>query len=194
MELLHRLISLEFWTELFGRYAALGPLAPALLAALESLIPPLPLVAIVTLNVAAHGPLVGFAESWSGSCLGCALAFFLWRTLLGRAAERASRRRASLGRARRWVFGVTRPELFGILMLPFTPSAFMNFAFGVSDYGAAAYLSTLALAKLVMIGSLALLGESAVRTLEDPRFGLLCALLLAALPPLSRRARRRHRL
>ena len=51
--------SLEFWLELLNSFKHLGPLAPILLTALESFIPPLPLVAIVLVNVAALRSLSG---------------------------------------------------------------------------------------------------------------------------------------
>ena len=52
---LHQLGTLEFWEALLDSFEGLGPLAPILLAMVESFFPPLPLIAIVALNVAAHG-------------------------------------------------------------------------------------------------------------------------------------------
>ena len=60
MEWLRQLGTLEFWLALLERFENLGPLAPILLAMVESFFPPLPLIAIVALNVAAHGGLLGF--------------------------------------------------------------------------------------------------------------------------------------
>ena len=52
---LHQLGTLEFWEALLEGFEGLGPLVPILLAMLESIFPPLPLIAIVALNVAALG-------------------------------------------------------------------------------------------------------------------------------------------
>ena len=52
---LHQLGTLEFWEALLEGFEGLGPLVPILLAMVESIFPPLPLIAIVALNVAAHG-------------------------------------------------------------------------------------------------------------------------------------------
>ena len=62
----HQLGQLEFWEGLLTGFEDLGPLVPILLAAVESFFPPLPLVAIVALNVAAHGGgcSSGFSGSW----------------------------------------------------------------------------------------------------------------------------------
>ena len=57
---LHQLGTLEFWKALLEGFGGLGPIAPVILAMVESFFPPLPLIAIVALNVAAHGGLLGF--------------------------------------------------------------------------------------------------------------------------------------
>ena len=185
-------MSLTFWLELLKQYTGIGPLAPVTLAALESIIPPLPLVAIVTLNVAAYGPGLGFFYSWTGTCIGCTLVFGAIRLLFGRWAASAAKRWEMVERARKWVTSIRTPALFLILILPFTPSAFMNFAFGVTNYPTVRYLVTLYLAKLVMIGSLAAFGQSAVYAVDDPRFAVLSVLLLVMLWAVSRQVKKHH--
>lgn len=190
--MLANLFSPGFWMDLLSRYQGWGPLAPFLLAALESFLPPLPLVAIVTLNVAAHGAFLGFLYSWTGTCFGCTLVFLFVRIALWRFAKRAAENHPAVKRAREWVPTVSAPSLFVILMLPFTPSSLMNLAFGLSEYPAGRYLTTLYLAKLVMIGSLAAFGQSAVRAAEDPRFIILALLLAAGLYVVSRKVKEKH--
>ena len=63
---LHQLGTLEFWEALLEGFEGLGPLVPILLAMLESIFPPLPLIAIVALNIAAHGGFLGFVYRWLG--------------------------------------------------------------------------------------------------------------------------------
>ena len=46
-----QITSLEFWQHLLDSFEGLGPLVPILLAMVESFVPPLPLIAIVALNV-----------------------------------------------------------------------------------------------------------------------------------------------
>ena len=190
--MLQSLFSLDFWMELFARYQGLGPVAPFLLAAMESFLPPLPLVAIVTLNVAAQGAFRGFLFSWTGTCVGCTLVFLFVRFALRRFAARTAEKHAAARRAREWVPTVSAPSLFVILMLPFTPSALMNLVFGLSEYPPAKYLLTLYAAKLIMIGSLALFGQSAVRAAEDPRFIVFSLLLAAGLYLISRKVNEKH--
>ena len=60
----------------------LGPIAPIMLAMVESFFPPLPLIAIVALNVAAHGGILGFLYSWAGVALGGSIMFLFWRRVV----------------------------------------------------------------------------------------------------------------
>jgi len=62
---LERIMTVEFWVEALSAFKDLGPLAPICLALVESLIPALPLVAIVTINISAHGAILGFLYSWN---------------------------------------------------------------------------------------------------------------------------------
>lgn len=182
INLLERMGTIAFWEGLLQSFQALGPLVPITLAALESLIPVLPLVGIVTVNVAAHGPLFGFLYSWLGTCVGCFLMFFLFRRLFGQWAVRMTSKHQRLAKARDWVGRMKPGGLFVILIMPFTPSAFVNFAFGVSEYDPKRYLITLALAKLFMIGSLTAFGQSVRMAMKSNPFYLLLAVgLLVAL-------------
>ena len=86
------------------------------------------------------------------------------------------------------------PALFTILIMPFTPSAFMNFAFGVADYSAKRYLLTLYVAKLIMISLLGLFGESFVRAFENPVMFILSIVIIVILYILSRKISEKHQL
>ena len=56
---LHQLGTLEFWEALLEGFEGLGPLVPILLAMVESIFPPLPLIAIVALLYAHVVPASG---------------------------------------------------------------------------------------------------------------------------------------
>lgn len=186
------LMTLEFWQGCFDSFQILGPLAPILLAAIESLIPALPLVAIVTLNVAAHGPVMGFLYSWIGTCLGCTVVFLFFRKVVRRGFFRLEKRSEKVRRAREWVNRFNRTALFFIAIMPFTPSAFVNFAFGVSDFDGKKYLGTIVGAKLIMIALLALFGQSVVEAMEKPWFIVLAVGLILFLYYISKKVRKKH--
>ena len=81
---LHQLGTLEFWEALLEGFEGLGPFVPILLAMVESIFPPLPLIAIVALNVAAHGGFLGFVYSWLGVAAGGTVVFLFWRRVVKR--------------------------------------------------------------------------------------------------------------
>lgn len=171
----------SFWENMLQLFRSFGILAPIFLAALESVIPPIPLVGIVALNVAAYGAIKGGIYSWIGTCLGCTFMFFFWRLIFRRWITKSSEKHKWIEKGRKWVANVNGPALFLIAMMPFTPSFFLNFAFGVSDYEAKRYFSVLYLAKMVMIGLLALLGESAKKAFSNPIFIVVVVVLFLTL-------------
>ncbi len=184
--------SLDFWEGIFAAFQNLGPLVPIMLAALESLIPALPLVAIVTLNVAGHGAMLGFFYSWLGTCIGCTIVFGFFRLVFKKAFVRWGERSEKVKKARNWVNGFDPTALFLLVVLPFTPSSFVNFAFGISDFDPKKYLLTMYSAKLVMIALLALFGKSCVKALDNPIFIVLAVVLIAGLYAVSVKVRKKN--
>jgi uncharacterized membrane protein YdjX (TVP38/TMEM64 family) len=146
----------------------------------------LPLTAIVAWNVAAYGFYLGAMYSWIGTCIGCTVSFLFWRTVLGRRMERYAENHEKIMKARRFVKKIKPVTLFLILMMPFTPSSFMNFAFGVSVYSKRRYLLTLYCAKVAMIVLLALIGQSLVLSLDEPLFIITAIAMIAILIYLSK--------
>ena len=159
--------------DLLNSFKHLGPLAPILLTAVESLIPPLPLVAIVAINVAGHGIFFGFLYSWIGTCIGCTVVFLVFRHLFRDRFLRFSDRHPKVLKARKWVEQTNTATLFMLVLFPFTPSAFVNFAFGVSEFSRRKYLLTIYCSKLIMISLLAAVGQSAVSAIKNPWFILV---------------------
>lgn len=189
---LQQLGTLEYWQQLLYGFRLLGPLAPILLACVESFVPALPLVAIVTLNVLAHGPVLGFVYSWCGNVLGSALVFLFFRRLVRRPLARLIDKHPQVQKARNWVSRFDPKALFLVAVMPFTPSCFLNFAFGLSDFPERRYLLSIGSAKLIMIFLLAVCGQSISAAMENPLFLLLTAALLAALYYASKKVSEHH--
>ncbi len=173
----YQLGQLDFWEGLLAGFEGLGPVAPILLAMVESFFPPLPLVAIVALNVAAHGGLLGFLYSWLGVAAGGTLMFLFWRRVVKRFFWRFASRSARLQRAQQWVNRFDTASLFMLAILPFTPTAFMHLAFGISDMSTKHYLCTVLLGKGVMVAMMAVFGQSLVSSLKNPVYLLLAIVL-----------------
>ena len=191
MTWLHQLSTLEFWETLLDSFGDLGPLAPITLAMVESFFPPLPLVAIVALNVAAHGGLLGFLYSWIGVALGGSIMFLLWRRVVKRYFWKIASRSPKLERAQQWVNRFDTSSLFMLTLLPFTPSSFMHLAFGISDFDEKRYLITMLLGKGVMM---AIFGQSLVSSMRNPVYLILAVVLWGGMYFVSKKFCKRHNL
>ena len=194
MTWLHQLGTLEFWETLLDSFGDLGPLAPITLAMVESFFPPLPLVAIVALNVAAHGGLFGFLYSWIGVALGGSIMFLLWRRVVKRYFWKIASRSPKLERAQQWVNRFDPSSLFMLTLLPFTPSSFMHLAFGISDFDEKRYLITMLLGKGVMMAMMAIFGQSLVSSMRNPVYLILAVVLWGGMYFVSKKFCKRHNL
>lgn len=188
----HQLGTLEFWQTLLDSFGNLGPLAPIFLAMVESFFPPLPLIAIVALNVAAHGGLFGFVYSWVGVMLGGTLMFLFWRRVLKQFFWKFASRSQKLEKAEQWVSRFDVSSLFMLSVLPFTPSSFMHFAFGISDFDEKRYLITMLLGKGVMVAMMALFGQSLVSSMKNPVYLILAVVIWGAMYWGSKRFCKKH--
>ena len=188
----HQLGTLEFWQTLLDSFGDLGPLAPIFLAMVESFFPPLPLIAIVALNVAAHGGLFGFVYSWVGVMLGGTLMFLFWRRVLKQFFWKFASRSQKLEKAEQWVSRFNVSSLFMLSVLPFTPSSFMHFAFGISDFDEKRYLITMLLGKGVMVAMMALFGQSLVSSMKNPVYLVLAVVIWGAMYWGSKRFCKKH--
>lgn len=192
ISLVHQLGTLEFWQTLLDSFGDLGPLAPIFLAMVESFFPPLPLIAIVALNVAAHGGLFGFVYSWVGVMLGGTLMFLFWRRVLKQFFWKFASRSQKLEKAEQWVSRFDVSSLFMLSVLPFTPSSFMHFAFGISDFDEKRYLITMLLGKGVMVAMMALFGQSLVSSMKNPVYLVLAVVIWGAMYWGSKRFCKKH--
>ena len=190
----NQITSLEFWQSLLDSFVGLGPFVPILLAMVESFVPPLPLIAIVALNVAAHGPIMGFLYSWCGVALGGILMFAFWRRVVKRFFWRHASKYAWFRKAQGWVSNCDTSTLFTLAMLPFTPTSFLHLTFGISDFDGRRYIATLLAGKFVMVGMMALVGESLSNALENPLYLILAVALWVGMYFASKVFCRKHHL
>ena len=186
--------SLEFWQSLLDSFVGLGPFVPILLAMVESFVPPLPLIAIVALNVAAHGPIMGFLYSWCGVALGGLVMFTFWRRVVKRFFWRHASKYKWFRKAQGWVSSCDTSTLFTLAMLPFTPTSFLHLAFGISDFDGRRYALALLSGKFVMVAMMAIFGESLSNALENPLYLILAVILWVAMYFASKIFCRRHNL
>ena len=177
----------DFWLNLVTQYKELGFLAPIVLALLESIFPFLPLVLIVAFNTGIYGFWLGFLLSYVGNLLGSILVFFFFRFLERSRLIGHLIHGKRLAKILHWV--VMQPPAFLIVVsaLPFTPSSFINIAFGLSGYSKRRYVVSIALGKFVMIALLAAFGNTLTRLDEHPLIIVLSVAILGLAYYLSHR-------
>ncbi|MBN2850440.1 MAG: TVP38/TMEM64 family protein, partial [Erysipelotrichaceae bacterium] len=145
-----------------------GPLAPVFLALVESFIPALPLIAIVTFSTGAFGPYFGFLFSYIGSLGGSILVFLLIRKIVKPYFMHWVPKRKNLNRWMHWVSRQTPDTIIMLSAMPFTPSSLLNLTFGLSEFVAMKYIVSIAIGKFIMIGAMAMFGHTMIRSLGDP--------------------------
>ncbi len=156
------------------RYSALGPLPGILLPLLESLLPFLPLVVFVVANASAYGMWLGFLLSWIGACAGALIVFLLARRFGGRYSERIRGRMPKMDRFFSWIETKGFTPIFVLSCFPFSPSALVNIASGMSKLPLHTFLIAIAMGKAVMIITLSFIGHD-LRALVDHPWRLVVA-------------------
>ena len=101
-------------------------------------------------------------------------------------------RSASIQKALDWVAGRNAAVLFILVAMPFTPSSFINIAFGLSDFEESKFIKTLIAAKLIMMFGLSVFGKTLSISFTRPIYLLLAAGILAVLYCVSVHFRKKH--
>lgn len=172
---LEELINLSFWIQFVEKFKDYGPLAPILLALLESLIPALPLLVIISFNVGVYGPYLGFVYSWLGTTLGSIIMFYFYRKIVKNYLQNLIEKKEKLSQLQQWISSHQPITLFVLSALPFTPSSLINLGYGMSDFDEKTFVLTIFLSKSVMVMCMTLFGHSLVNIAEQPWFIVIMA-------------------
>lgn len=160
-----------------------GPLGGFLLVLLESVFPPLPLGAIVGLNMLSFGNVFGFLISYIATIIGCIASFYLFRYLFkDKFIHWFSKSKQET--IKKWMDKLSNID-FNVLVvlfaLPVTPAFAVNIAGGLSDISARKYLIALMIGKPAMLLFYGYIAVSFVDSLKDPiNFVKVGVLVLAA--------------
>ena len=127
-----------------------------------------------------------------GVAAGGTIMFLLWRRVVKRFFWKVASRSEKLEKAQRWVSRLDVASLFMLSVLPFAPSSFMHFAFGISDFDEKRYLITILLGKGVMVAMMALFGQSLVSSLKNPVYLILAVVLWGGMYWASRKFCKKH--
>mgnify|MGYP000878488051 FL=1 len=144
-----------------------GPAAGILFPTLEAFFPILPLVGFVIINVAAFGFFFGYLYSWIGNCLGSFLLFLFLRKVGGKkliTKISSSKYCAILDKIKKKELNI----LFLLYCFPFAPSFLLSGSAALTNMCTKEFIAVLLPSKLVMLLSLAFIGENVSSFFENP--------------------------
>ncbi|HLS20765.1 MAG TPA: TVP38/TMEM64 family protein [Bacillota bacterium] len=158
----------EYIVEALNNYERLGPFIGISLPFIEAILPFLPLIVFVFVNIAAFGLVKGFIYSWIGTTLGSILVFFIFRRLGNTRLLKKVRGNEQVKKVTHWVdrrgFGL----IFLLLCFPFSPSFVINVVSGLSKISLQQFALAVILGKAVMIFSVSYVGENIFSFAEHP--------------------------
>ena len=192
MDIWNKITSFEFWLQVIESIKDLGPSAPIFLTFIESLIPALPLIVIVSFNVSIYGTWLGFIYSWIGSFIGSVLVFSIFRLVVKKHLVPFIQKHQKLNQLANCISVKGYNVLFLLTCLPFTPSSLINIVYGLSDIDSNFFIPTIALSKAIMIGYLAFFGYSLSQILKNPVWIILSIISMIILYFISKKLSKRH--
>ena len=174
------------YTEIFLEYIEMGgPVVGVLLPVMEAFFPMLPLIALVIINVAVFGFLFGYLYSWIGTCLGSFFLFLVLRRVGGKKLEtkiQKSKYRGKLEKIRKKKLNV----LFFLYCFPFSPSFLLSGTAALTNMKTEEFLSILLPSKLIMLLSLAFIGENVSSFFENPMKSVFFIIIIILINMLSK--------
>lgn len=156
--------------ELVNIMVSCGPVGGFLLVLLESVIPPLPLGAIVGLNMLSFGNLFGFLISYVATIVGCMGSFYLFRYLFRDKFIHffSKEKQETINKWMDKLSNIDFNTLVVLFALPVTPAFAVNIAGGLSNISSRKYLIAMLIGKPAMLLFYGYIAVSFVESLKDP--------------------------
>ena len=134
----------------------------------ESIVPMIPLIALVTINILVMGNILGFIVSWTFTILGCCISYMIFRKGFGNKFEKLTENKELLKKYKKAFKNISLGKLVLIIAMPFTPAFMVNIAAGLVKMDFKKYLVALMIGKLSMVYFLAYIGTSFVESITNP--------------------------
>lgn len=149
-----------------------------LLIILESIIPILPLGVFVAFNMMAFGNFLGFLISWTSTCVGCILSYFIFSKLFSKYLLGSMSKRRKLDKVVDAIRNIKFSKLVLIIALPFTPAFLVNIACGLTNVSFKKFLYSVLIGKLSIVYFWGYIGKSLLESITDINTIIrLCVLL-----------------
>lgn len=158
----------EFWITLMEGLGPFRFLAGILLVMIEAFFAPLPLAALVTINIMAFGFWVGYLLSYLGTCIGTILVFLLIKRLGGRRLIPWLHRQKEYERFQSWIQGKGAFPILILFSFPFTPSIVVSALAALSEVRKRDFSLAVGIGKAVMILFLSVIGYNVSDFMAKP--------------------------
>ena len=145
-----------------------GVVFACLLMCVESIIPMIPLVALITINMMILGKVLGFFVSWAFTCIGCIISYMIFKYGFGKKFDRLTEDKATINKYKKVLKNISFPTLCLIIAMPLTPAFVVNIAAGLLKIDFKKYVIALMIGKLSMVYFLGFFGMSFVKSIENP--------------------------
>lgn len=157
-----------------------GPIMGCFLILLESIFPILPLGAFITLNMNAFGYFLGFLISWSTTCLGCYLSYFLFSSYFSKYFYRflSKKNAKKIERSMKKIQKMPLGNLVVFIALPFTPAFFINIAAGLAGVSKQKFIFAILIGKLSIVYFWGFIGTSFLESMTDIRTIMTITIML----------------
>lgn len=145
-----------------------GVVLSCALMSVESIIPMIPLVALITINMMILGKVVGFFVSWFFTCVGCVISYSIFKYGFGKKFDRLTEDKQTINKYKKVIRNISFPLLVLIIAMPLTPAFVVNIVAGILKMDFKKYLLALLIGKLSMVYFLGYFGTSFVESIKNP--------------------------
>lgn len=156
----------------------LGVILSCIILTIESIIPIIPLLVFISINIIILGPILGFIISWIFTVLGSILSYYIFRKGLSNRFLEYSKKDEFVDKYVNVLKNISTGKMLLIVALPFTPAFAVNIAAGLLKINFKKYLSAILFGKIGLVAYSAYIGTTFIEGLSKPIVLLHLALII----------------
>ena len=157
----------------------------------ESILPFLPLAVFIALNKLVFGGLIGFLISWSGTIIGCIIAFTIFRKGLSTRLY-SNIKRENYRKIIDKITNIRFTSLVLITALPFTPAFTVNIAAGLSKISYRKFVAAILIAKISIVYFWGYIGTSFIESIKNPSILIRILVILLVVYVISKLVNKKY--
>ena len=159
---------IEKIVEFIQNAGPVGVVFSCALMSIESIVPMIPLVALITINMMILGKTLGFFVSWFFTVLGCIMSYMIFKHGFGKKFDNLTEDKQTINKYKKVIRNIPFPTLVLIIAMPLTPAFVVNIVAGLLRMDFKKYLIALMIGKISMVYFLGYFGTSFVNSIKNP--------------------------